>query len=175
MEVEKKLSSLELVSLPMQPLSKYFMESSENVHLHVTTTYCRGRLWANMRRRNWRMVQVMCISFSARLRIEAASTDYKHMSLVLQERLNALSASVNALSLLFILGMFGLIHYLKNRCVIQGKRLNEQKNNNPKRDQSCIDLDKLQNEFVFTTTEYMLSLKNSRWAYSGKLLRGQNI
>ncbi|CAN7030533.1 unnamed protein product [Brassica rapa subsp. trilocularis] len=36
----------------------------------------------------------------------------------------------------------------------------------PKRDQSCIDLDKLQNEFVFTTTEYMLSLKNSRWAYS---------
>lgn len=76
------------------------------------------------------MVQVMCISFSARLRIEAASTDYKHMSLVLQERLNALSASGNALSLLFILGMFGLIHYLKNRCVIQGKRLNEQKNNN---------------------------------------------
>ena len=45
----------------------------------------------------------------------------------------------------------------------------------PKRDQSCIDLDKLQNEFVFTTAEYMLSLKNSRWAYSGKLLRGQNI
>ncbi|WZZ78582.1 hypothetical protein YC2023_099154 [Brassica napus] len=75
--------------------------------------------------------------------------------------------------------MFGLIHYLKNRCVIQGKRLNEQKNNNvndqPKGDQSCIDLDKLQNEFVFTTAKYMLSLKNSRWTYSGKLLCGQNI
>lgn len=37
--------------------------------------------------------------FSARLKSEAASKDYKHMSLVLQERLNGLSAAMNALSL----------------------------------------------------------------------------
>lgn len=37
--------------------------------------------------------------FSARLRSETACKDYKHMSLVLQERLNGLSAAMNALSL----------------------------------------------------------------------------
>lgn len=37
--------------------------------------------------------------FSVRLRSEAASKDYKHMSLVLQERLNGLSAAMNALGL----------------------------------------------------------------------------
>lgn len=37
--------------------------------------------------------------FSTRLRSEAAPKDYKHMSLVLQERLNGLSAAMNALGL----------------------------------------------------------------------------
>lgn len=52
-----------------------------------------------MRRHNWRMAASYMYQFSARLRSEATSTDYKHMSLVLQERLNGLSAAINALSL----------------------------------------------------------------------------
>lgn len=39
----------------------------------------------------------------------------------------------------------------------------------PKGYQSCIDIEKIQNEFVFTTAEYLLSLKNCEWTYSGKL------
>lgn len=39
----------------------------------------------------------------------------------------------------------------------------------PKGEQSCIDIEKLQNEFVFTTAEYLLSLKNFGWTYSGNL------
>lgn len=52
-----------------------------------------------MRRHNWRMAASYMYQFSARLRREAASKDYKHMSLVLQERLNGLSAAMNALCL----------------------------------------------------------------------------
>ena len=40
----------------------------------------------------------------------------------------------------------------------------------PQRWQSCIDIEKLENEFVLTSAEYMLSLVNVKWTFSGKYL-----
>jgi len=36
--------------------------------------------------------------------------------------------------------------------------------------QSSIDIEKLENEFVLTSAEYMLSLVNVKWTFSGKCL-----
>ncbi|KAJ4895010.1 SUPPRESSOR OF AUXIN RESISTANCE1 [Raphanus sativus] len=125
-----------------------------------------------MKRHNWRMAASYMYQFSARLRSEAGSTDYKHKTLVLQERLNGLSAAINALSLVHP-GYAWIdplpeesMHYPAKKA----KRVEEQQlrsNDQPKGDQSCIDIEKIQNEFVFTTAEYLLSLKNFEWTYSG--------
>lgn len=52
-----------------------------------------------MHRHNWRRAAGYIYLYSARLRTEAALKDYLHTSLVLQERLNGLSAAINALYL----------------------------------------------------------------------------
>ncbi|XP_024008157.1 nuclear pore complex protein NUP160 [Eutrema salsugineum] len=126
-----------------------------------------------MRRHNWRMAASYMYQFSARLRSEAASKDYIHMSLVLQERLNGLSAAINALSLVH--PGYAWIDPLPEesmRYSVKKVRREEEEeqlrsNAQTKGEQSCIDIEKLQNEFVFTTAEYLLFLKNFGWTYSG--------
>ncbi|CAA7046484.1 unnamed protein product [Microthlaspi erraticum] len=124
-----------------------------------------------MRRHNWRMAASYMYQFSARLRSEGASKDYKHMSLVLQERLNGLSAAMNALSLVH--PGYAWIDPLPEESMCypakKARRAEEEQlrsSDQPKGEQSCIDIEKLQNEFVFTTAEYLLSLKNFGWTYS---------
>ncbi|XP_023645299.1 nuclear pore complex protein NUP160 isoform X3 [Capsella rubella] len=125
-----------------------------------------------MRRHNWRMAASYMYQFSARLRSEAACKDYKHLSLVLQERLNGLSAAINALALVHPgyawidpLPEESTGYPVKKTRTAEGEQLRS--NDQAKVDQSYIDIEKLQNEFVFTTAEYMLSLKNFGWTYSG--------
>lgn len=52
-----------------------------------------------MHRHNWRRAASYIYLYSARLRTEAAVKDYQQRSLMLQERLNGLSAAINALHL----------------------------------------------------------------------------
>ena len=52
-----------------------------------------------MHRHNWRRAANYIYMYSARLRTEAALKDSLGSSLMLQERLNALSAAINALHL----------------------------------------------------------------------------
>ncbi|KAL1222173.1 Nuclear pore complex protein [Cardamine amara subsp. amara] len=125
-----------------------------------------------MRRHNWRMAASYMYQFSARLRSEAACKDYKHMSLALQERLNGLSAAMNALALVHpgYAWIDPLPEESMRNPVKKARRAEEEQlrnNDQPKGEQGCIDIEKLQNEFVVTTAEYLLSLKNIGWTYSG--------
>ena len=52
-----------------------------------------------MYRHNWRKAASYIYQYSSRLKIEASQRDYQHGSLDLQERLNGLSAAINALHL----------------------------------------------------------------------------
>lgn len=52
-----------------------------------------------MHRHNWRRAAYYIYLYSARLRTDAAVKDYQHRSSMLQERLNGLSAAINALHL----------------------------------------------------------------------------
>ena len=52
-----------------------------------------------MHRHNWRRAAGYMYLYSARLRTEAALKDHQYTALVLQERLNGLSAAINVLHL----------------------------------------------------------------------------
>jgi hypothetical protein len=52
-----------------------------------------------MHRHNWRKAARFIYLYSSRLRTEVAAKDHQQRSLALQERLNGLSAAVNALQL----------------------------------------------------------------------------
>ncbi|KAG5228130.1 nuclear pore complex protein [Salix suchowensis] len=130
-----------------------------------------------MHRHNWRRAASYIYQYSARLRTEVDLRDHQHMSLVLQERLNGLSAAINALHLVqseyaWINPLFGgntayndnfpskkakkLVKEHSTRSDVQAQRL-----------QFYIDVEKLEKEFILTSAEYLLSLANVKWTFTG--------
>ncbi|XP_022716344.1 nuclear pore complex protein NUP160 isoform X2 [Durio zibethinus] len=129
-----------------------------------------------MHRHNWRRAASYIYLYSARLRTDSVLKDQQHMSITLQERLNALSAAVNALHLVH--PAYAWIDPLPEGYPLQNehyprkkakKTVKEQSGNDvqAQRLQFCIDIEKLEYEFVLTSAEYLLSLANVKWTYSG--------
>ncbi|KAG2402562.1 Nuclear pore complex protein [Vigna angularis] len=132
-----------------------------------------------MHRHNWRRAANYIYMYSARLRTEAALKDSVGSSLMLQERLNALSAAVNALHLVHpayawidsLVEGSSLVndHYPSKKAKRTPDEHSAADNDaEPQGWQSSIDIEKLENEFVLTSAEYMLSLVNVKWTFSGK-------
>ncbi|KAL2323239.1 hypothetical protein Fmac_027618 [Flemingia macrophylla] len=132
-----------------------------------------------LHRHNWRRAANYIYMYSARLRTEVSLKDSVGSSLMLQERLNALSASVNALRLVH--PAYAWIDSLADGSSLvkehypskKAKRTPDEHSpaNNDLEPQgwtSAIDIEKLENEFVLTSAEYMLSLVNVKWTFSGK-------
>ncbi|KAK7355535.1 hypothetical protein VNO80_14793 [Phaseolus coccineus] len=130
-----------------------------------------------MHRHNWRRAAHYIYMYSARLRTEAAPKDSVGSSLMLQERGNALSAAINALHLVH--PAYAWIDSLVEGSSLvneqypskKAKRTPDEHSDNdaePQGWQSSIDIEKLENEFVLTSAEYMLSLVNVKWTFSGK-------
>ncbi|GMY33051.1 nuclear pore complex protein NUP160 isoform X1 [Fagus crenata] len=128
-----------------------------------------------MHRHNWRRAAGYMYLYSARLRTEAALKDHQYTALVLQERLNGLSAAINVLHLVH--PAYAWIdplpegnslhneHYPRKKA----RTVEEQTVSNdvqPQRGQSYIDIEKLENEFVLTSAEYFLSLANVKWTFT---------
>ncbi|KAI4300319.1 hypothetical protein L6164_033710 [Bauhinia variegata] len=119
-----------------------------------------------MHQHNWRRAAHYMYLYSTRLRSEVALKDYQVGSVILQERLNALSAAVNAL------------HLVQPACAwidppAEGSSLLDENypTDNGAESQSrksSIDIEKLENEFVLTLAEYLLSLANVKWTFTGK-------
>ncbi|KAE8709147.1 NUP160 protein [Hibiscus syriacus] len=127
-------------------------------------------------RHNWRKAASYIYLYSARLRADAVMKDQQHMSITLQERLNALSAAINALHLVH--PAYAWIdpqpegyplrndHYPRKKAKTTVKE--QSVNDVPaQRQQFCIDIEKLEYEIVLTSAEYLLSLANVKWTYSG--------
>ncbi|XP_012074439.1 nuclear pore complex protein NUP160 isoform X1 [Jatropha curcas] len=126
-----------------------------------------------MHRHNWRRAASYIYQYSTRLRAEIVMKDHQHISLVLQERLNGLSAAINALSLVH--PAYAWIDHLlegnslHNECYPSKKAKKTVKEQlvgsdvEPQRLQFYVDTEKLENEFVLTSAEYLLSLANVKW------------
>ncbi|XP_017979220.1 PREDICTED: nuclear pore complex protein NUP160 [Theobroma cacao] len=128
-----------------------------------------------MHRHNWRRAASYIYLYSARLRTESILKDQQHMSVTLHERLNALSAAVNALHLVH--PAYAWIDSLPEGHPLQNdhypskkakRTVKEQSGNDVRaqRLQFYVDIEKLENEFMLTSAEYLLSLANIKWTYS---------
>ncbi|KAK0591184.1 hypothetical protein LWI29_036588 [Acer saccharum] len=130
-----------------------------------------------MERHNWRRAASYIYLYSVRLRTEPVPKDHHQILFVLQERLNGLSTAINALLLVRpayawidpLLGGNSSMneHYPNKRAK---KLVTEQFNGDdvhPQRLQSYIDVEKLEKEFVLTSAEYLLSMANVKWKFTG--------
>ncbi|KAK4272851.1 hypothetical protein QN277_021350 [Acacia crassicarpa] len=132
-----------------------------------------------MHQHNWRRAANYMYLYSARLRTEVALKDYHGSSLILQERLNALSAAINALHLVHPAHAW-IDPPAEGRCLMSEQYPSKKARRTVDIDlltendvehqswQSSIYLEKLEHEFVLTSAEYMLSLVNVKWTYTGK-------
>ncbi|KAF2314379.1 hypothetical protein GH714_025859 [Hevea brasiliensis] len=131
-----------------------------------------------MHQHNWRRAASYIYQYSTRLRTELVLKDHQHVSLVLQERLNALSAAINALHLVrpACAWIDPLLegNSLQNECYPSKRAKKTVKEQlvgddvRPQRLQFYIDVEKIENEIVLTSAECLLSLANVKWASTGK-------
>ncbi|CAK9141043.1 unnamed protein product [Ilex paraguariensis] len=128
-------------------------------------------------RHNWRRAASYIYLHSARLRTEAASRDHQRRSTSLQERLDGLSAAINALQLVDpayawidpLLEETSLHKesYPSKKAKISVQEQSAGNDAQPQRLLSYVDIEKLDNEFVLTSAEYLLSLANVKWTFTG--------
>ncbi|KAL8109546.1 nuclear pore complex protein NUP160 isoform X2 [Apium graveolens] len=115
-----------------------------------------------MHRHNWRRASYYIYLYSARLRTEAAVKDYQHRSSMLQERLNGLSAAINALHLVH--PAYAWIDPIPDQSSLHRENY---PTTGDKRPQSYVDIEILENEFVLASAEYLLSLADVKWTNTG--------
>ncbi|KAK1430067.1 hypothetical protein QVD17_12562 [Tagetes erecta] len=127
-----------------------------------------------MHQHNWRKAASYMYFHSAQLKSEADLKDSQLRSLALQERLNCLSATINALHLVRPSSAWfaPLLEGKSTQNPSKKARINipEQEADDhlpPQKPDSCMNIEKLENEFVLTSAEYLLSLANVRWTFNG--------
>ncbi|KAK3022159.1 hypothetical protein RJ639_045354, partial [Escallonia herrerae] len=138
-----------------------------------------------MHRHNWRRAASYIYLYSTQLRTEAAVKDHHGRSLALQERLNGLSAAINALHLVHPAYAWinpsleeNPLHkenYPSKRARISVEEQCKQPVENLFNDctdanappQDYVSAEILDNEFVLTSAEYLLSLLNIKWTFNG--------
>ncbi|KAL7592828.1 hypothetical protein Lser_V15G33426 [Lactuca serriola] len=130
-----------------------------------------------MHQHNWRKAATYMYLHSLQLKNEATLKDCQLRSLTLQERLNCLSATINALHLVHpscawitpsLQGKSNhkdLYPSKKARITVQDQEANDHVPG--QKLDSCMDIEKLENEFVLTSAEYLLSLANIKWTFTG--------
>ncbi|XP_008457194.1 nuclear pore complex protein NUP160 isoform X3 [Cucumis melo] len=131
-------------------------------------------------RHNWQKAASYIYLYSARLRTEGALGDNQFSSSLVLERLNSLSAAINALHLVH--PDFAWIEPLVERDAIQSKHYPSKKakrtvdeqfgrdDTKSQKQHSYIDMKQLENEFVLTSSEYLLSLANIKWPFTDSRL-----
>ncbi|KAL3729190.1 hypothetical protein ACJRO7_026308 [Eucalyptus globulus] len=129
-----------------------------------------------MHRHNWRKAASYMYRYTARLRTETSSRDNQQSLLSLQERLNGLSAAINALHL--VRPAHAWIELPSQDISFEHEPYPSKKARKAVEPQTAaksiqpqhypyLDIEKLEREFVMTSAEYLLSLSNVKWSYSG--------
>ncbi|CAM8906144.1 unnamed protein product [Rhodiola kirilowii] len=128
-----------------------------------------------MHRHNWRKAATYIYKYSNRLKGEMNSRDHQWRSPVLLERLNGLSAAINALHL--VDPAYAWVEPLPEQSSSYADHLPSKRSrihvhmNSETADQiqkfgSITNLEKLEKEYVLTSAEYLLSLSNASWTPS---------
>ncbi|KMT07804.1 hypothetical protein BVRB_6g146170 [Beta vulgaris subsp. vulgaris] len=128
-----------------------------------------------MHQQNWRKAATYIYLYSAQLKNEMTLKSHQNTSLAIQERLNGISAAINCLHLVHPL--YAWIDYQIGRSHLQSAshpskkaRTEEEQygiNVQAQTQDSYIGIEKLEDEFVVTSAEYVLSLANVSWTRTG--------
>ncbi|KAK2978945.1 hypothetical protein RJ640_008726 [Escallonia rubra] len=118
-----------------------------------------------MHRHNWRRAASYIYLYSTQLRTEAAVKDHHGRSLALQERLNGLSAAINALHLVH--PAYAWINPSLEENPLHKENYPTADANAPPQDYVSAEI--LDNEFVLTSAEHLLSLLNIKWTSNGNV------
>lgn len=130
-----------------------------------------------MHRHNWRKAASYMYLYSARLRTETSLKGYQQLWRALKEILNGLSAAINALHLVH--PAYAWIDPLLERNALHNEKYPSKKARitiedqpastdvHPQTWKSYIDIEKIENEFVLTSAEYLLSLAHVKWTNTG--------
>ncbi|XP_027108120.2 nuclear pore complex protein NUP160 [Coffea arabica] len=128
-------------------------------------------------RQNWRKAASFIYLHSTQLKTEAANKDNQHRSFALQERLNGLSAAINALQLVH--PAYAWIdslheesthkkeHYPSKKARITRHEQAPADVDGPQHLYSFLEIEEIENEYVITSAEYLLSLANIKWTFTG--------
>ncbi|XXG76396.1 hypothetical protein AAC387_Pa08g0756 [Persea americana] len=129
-------------------------------------------------RQNWRKAASYMYQYSIRLKKEAPLKENLQLSFALQERLEALSAAINALHLVH--PAYAWIdspheNYIcpdqhspnKKARRIMGVSSVVNDDAQSLKHQVCVDIEKLENDFVLTSAEYLLILSNIKPPFTG--------
>lgn len=132
-------------------------------------------------RHNWRRAASYMYRYASRLRSELSMIDHQHCSVALQERLNGLSAAINALNLVdpdyaWIDPQLDSFSSLdepypnkKARKIAENSSPTKVNNVQNLKKQYCVDIERLEKEHVQTSAEYVLSLANVKLKFKGNL------
>ncbi|KAG9144646.1 hypothetical protein Leryth_020942 [Lithospermum erythrorhizon] len=130
-----------------------------------------------MHMHNWRRAANYIYQYTTRLKSELPLKDTNRRSLALQERLDGLSAAINALQLLhpayaWIEIPVEDLSRAKNDFPSKRARMTPQdqtseNDSSSEKPMSYIDIEKLENEYVLASAEYLLSLANAKWNSTG--------
>ncbi|XP_021721051.1 nuclear pore complex protein NUP160-like isoform X2 [Chenopodium quinoa] len=127
-----------------------------------------------MHQQNWRKAATYIYMYSVQLKNELTLRSHQNTSLALQERLNGISAAINCLHLVH--PMYAWIDSRMGGCHLhsvshptkKARTMEEQRgvDDSAQRQELYISIEKLEDEFVVTSAEYLLSLANVKWTHT---------
>ncbi|XP_074275102.1 nuclear pore complex protein NUP160 isoform X2 [Silene latifolia] len=129
-----------------------------------------------MHQQNWRKAATYIYLYSVQLKNEMNMRASQNTSHTLQERLNGISAAINCLHLVHPMYAWISSHLIGNdrpsasHPSKRAKTREEQSgtgDNETQKQESYIGIEKLEDEFVMTSAEYMLCLANVKWMRTG--------
>ncbi|CAI9101446.1 OLC1v1038776C1 [Oldenlandia corymbosa var. corymbosa] len=126
-------------------------------------------------RHNWRKAAQFIYLYATQLKTEAAMKDYHRRSGALQERLNGLSAAINALQLVH--PAYAWVDPPIEELTCENEQYPSKKARihmeepdpavGPRNLQSYFGIEELENEYVLASAECLLSLSNVKWTSTG--------
>ncbi|KAL9246080.1 hypothetical protein vseg_019660 [Gypsophila vaccaria] len=125
-----------------------------------------------MHQQNWRKAATYIYLYSVQLKNEMTMKTYQNTSRALQERMNGISAAINCLHLVHPMHAWISSQLTGSDVTHPSKRAKTSEeqcrgDSEVRREETYIGIEKLEDEFVLTSAEYMLCLANAKWVHTG--------
>ncbi|KAK9678031.1 hypothetical protein RND81_11G183300 [Saponaria officinalis] len=125
-----------------------------------------------MHQQNWRKAAMYIYMYSVQLKNEMTMKTYQNTSHALQERMNGISAAINCLHLVHPMHAWISSQLTGSDVTHPSKRAKTteeqcRRDSEVQKPEMYVGIEKLEDEFVVTSAEYMLCLASVKWTHTG--------